>query len=160
MAGPLVAGLSASVSVIFSAERRRLFPQHVEGGVSGDRQGDEPGNGRRGDEFLLHDLAPELLCSLCETKPANRSLGDGRNIFLIIGAHGGREGARLRILTGCRCCDVAQPLEFVVVDHGHTSPAERINVFSRFFASWMCQETVVSEIAIVSAAAAWLKPSP
>ena len=30
--------------------------------------------------------------------------------------------------------------------------------FSRFFASWMCQETVASAQAIASAAAAWLEP--
>ena len=52
-----------------------------------------------------------------------------------------------------------QNLEFVL-RHGHTSPAERVKSFSRFLASWMCQETVVSAQAIASAAAAWLRPSP
>lgn len=63
-------------------------------------------------------------------------------------------GARLR------CGKIVQPAEFALVDHGHTSPAERISTFSRFFASWMCHDTVASEIVITSPAAAWLNPSP
>src|SRR5262245_53294326 len=107
----------------------------------------------------VHRLSPEPPCSIGETMLLLPSLGGGGTIFQVIGAERRVERAVARRGAGRGHRIVAQDVEFVVF-HAQSSPAERSNCFSRFFASWTCQETVASAEPITSAASAWLRPSP
>ena len=63
------------------AEQIRRRPHQFKSRISGDRQGDEAGKGRRGYHFLLHHLTPELPGSFGETRPRRQSLGGFRTFF-------------------------------------------------------------------------------
>ena len=143
-----------------ASERKRRTLHQVISGVAGDRQRHEAGDRRRCKQFPLHDLTPEFSDPQRETRAASDPWGPA---WIFFSSYACIAAASARAFASARGAGAARPLSLSRSSSSTMVTLPRLNAssaFNRFFASWMCQETVVSAHAIASAAAACESPSP